>query len=230
MIGTAVKDRHWRRQSRSSPRKSATCAPRSTRSRTSARSSSGFTKECVCFSLSLRDESPLTYVAAPLKKVTEDKGKGPVPPLDSTQDFAFSPSELQADRDRWDTSRTSNVTSSYTPKSDSLAHLLHLASTENGELSSQLSTTQADIEQVSERVRRKLVEQKGKLEDAYADLGEVEARLRAEEERGRRAEEGWEKETRKCRILERMVGEKLAEGATREGPRRDRWTDRSLSD
>ncbi|KAL8277667.1 hypothetical protein RQP46_009940 [Phenoliferia psychrophenolica] len=75
-----------------------------------------------------------------------DKGKGKAPPLDSTQDLAASLSELQADRDR-------------------LAHLLHLASTENGDLSTQLSTTQSDIEQVSDRVLRKLVEQKGKLED-----------------------------------------------------------------
>ncbi|KAL8277655.1 hypothetical protein RQP46_009928 [Phenoliferia psychrophenolica] len=64
-----------------------------------------------------------------------DKGKGKAPPLDSTQDLAASLSELQADRDR-------------------LAHLLHLASTENGDLSTQLSTTQSDIEQVSERRQR----------------------------------------------------------------------------
>lgn len=84
-----------------------------------------------------------------------------------------------------------------------LTHLLRTAESANATLHSELITTRSHFEDVSERVRLKLLEQKGKLEACYQEmeaLGEAleESERAVEKERARRkiVEEllGWEKE------------------------------------
>jgi DNA repair exonuclease SbcCD ATPase subunit len=125
--------------------------------------------------------------------------------------------ELENERDRYVSfrfldrrffiPRCTRLTSS-SPHPYRLAHLLHLADTSHAALTAQLSETHTSIDVLSSRVRRKLEEQKHKLEAAYGEIEEL-----------RRECEGW---MGRCAGLEREVEElervlKGYEGAVRRG-------------
>ena len=70
------------------------------------------------------------------------------------------------------------------------------------------------------------------MEQLLREFEDVEARLDAALERATRAEEGWERERRKCGALETMVRDSFKEGSDRGAKtgKKERRTDRSRSD
>ncbi|GAA6028655.1 hypothetical protein JCM8097_007331 [Rhodosporidiobolus ruineniae] len=64
-----------------------------------------------------------------------------------------------------------------------LSHLLTLSESESAHLSSQLASTHSSIESLSARVRRKLEEQRAKLDDAYEEIERLVDECRGWEER-----------------------------------------------
>ncbi|GAA5867954.1 hypothetical protein JCM8547_003423 [Rhodosporidiobolus lusitaniae] len=84
-----------------------------------------------------------------------------------------------------------------------LSHLLHLSEHESAALASQLQSTHASIDALSDRVRRKLEEQKGKLERAREECRELREEGRAWRER--------------CEALEAEMGMGMVIGEEREG-------------
>ncbi|GAA5898500.1 hypothetical protein JCM6882_007799 [Rhodosporidiobolus microsporus] len=89
---------------------------------------------------------------------------------------------------------------------DRLAQLLHLSETECASLSHQLSATHSSIDALSLRIRRKLEEQKHKLEVAYAEV-----------ERGRDDAEEWARRARGAEGEVRRLRGRLEESERRRG-------------
>ncbi|KAM0752760.1 hypothetical protein T439DRAFT_323374 [Meredithblackwellia eburnea MCA 4105] len=86
-------------------------------------------------------------------------------------------------------SRESETLAQLRLERDRLSHLLQTTSTSNTDLTLTLSTQQAQIEQVSERVRVKLLEQKGKIERCYTVIKELEDEVKRMKEEVRKERE-----------------------------------------